>query len=500
MNIHRRKPILITSVFLALIALIFMSTFAGAASLNSGALRVTTVPLNPAHVGATNPGFQQDSCPTPPAGQEGWWGWHFIMPGNNNFTSLSVTFQNAGTFSADPFPGAVFVAHPDNSHAYIWTPTPDTLVAGSATSDGNNSFFNLSHVCPGTTTATNTPTNTPVPPTNTPTDTPTNTPVPPTNTPTDTPTNTPTDTPTNTPTDTPTNTPTNTPTDTPTNTPTNTATPTEEVFGQLKLCKVARPASNLGKIFSFTVNGVPFNVPAGYCVLAGQYPLNTKVTIQENIPAGFFISSIEFKPSNRQVSKNLALGTAVAKIGAGVTEVIYTNKPTGTPTNTPEPTRTPGGTKPPTATPAVKGRLQICKEAGDEGMSGNFTFRFDTRSRTLPVGTCTLIMSANVGTLVVTEDAKAGYAVTDIYTIPANRLISKNLSNRTATVTIVQGNAASQTIVVFVNRPVRSEAALEGTTAVQQGASQSTVTSFMHLMREGLIAWLNPKSKLAYAQ
>jgi hypothetical protein len=263
---------------------------------------------------------------------------------------------------------------------------------------------------------------------------------------------------------------------------------------------VARPGSNVGKIFSFTVNGVPFNVPAGYCVLAGQYPLNANVTIQENIPAGFFISSIEVKPSNRKVSKNLTLGTAVAKIGAGVTEVIYTNKPTGTPTNTPQPTRTPGGTKPPTATPAVKGRLQICKEAGDEGMSGNFTFRFDTRSRTLPVGTCTLIMSANVGTLVVTEDAKAGYAVTDIYTIPANRLISKNLSNRTATVTIVQGNAATQTIVVFVNSPVRSQAAPEGTTAVQQSASQSTVTSFMHLMREGLIAWLNPKSTLAYAQ
>jgi hypothetical protein len=107
------------------------------------------VPLNPAHVGATNPGFGVGDCPTPPAGQEGWWGWHFIMPGNNNFTSLSVTFQNAGTFSADPFPGSVFVAHPDNSHAYIWTPTPDTLLAGSATSDGENSFFNLSHVCPG---------------------------------------------------------------------------------------------------------------------------------------------------------------------------------------------------------------------------------------------------------------------------------------------------------------------------------------------------------------
>ena len=439
---------------------------AGAAPLNTGALQAGTVPLNSDHIGATNPGFQQDTCPTPPAGQEGWWGWHFIMPGNNNFTSLSVTFQNAGTFSANPFPGTVFVAHPDNSHAYIWTPTPDTLVAGSATSDGDNTFFNLSHVCPGST-STNTPTNTP-------TDTPTNTP---TNTPTDTPTNTPTNTPTDTPTNTPTNTPTDTPTNTPTFTATNTPTSTSEL-GQLKVCKVARPRSNLGRVFTFQVNGVTYNVPAGYCVLAGQYALNTNVTIQETIPAGFFISSIEVKPNSRKVSKDLSLGTVVVKIGAGVTEVIYTNKPTGTPTATPRPTRTPGGTKPPTATPAVTGRLQICKEANGNGVSGNFTFRFDTRSRSLPVGACTLIMSANTGTLVVTENAKSGYVVTDIYTIPANRLISKDLSNRTATINIVQGNAASQTIVVFVNSAVSSQAVPQGTTAAYNPAASNELGLF----------------------
>ncbi len=123
---------------------------AGLLALGAGAaLAETPVLLNPAHVGATNPGFEIGACPVPPAGQEGWYGWHFIMPANNNFTSLSVTFENAGTFSADPFPGGVFVAHPDTNHAYIWTPGPDTLLTGSATSDGDNTFFNLSHVCPG---------------------------------------------------------------------------------------------------------------------------------------------------------------------------------------------------------------------------------------------------------------------------------------------------------------------------------------------------------------
>lgn len=109
----------------------------------------TTIPLNPAHEGATNSEFPNvGECPTPPEGQEGWWGWHFIMTGNGDFTSLSVTFQDAGTFSADPFPGTVFVADPNNKHAYIWTPTDDTLLSGFATTNGNGTSFNLSHVCP----------------------------------------------------------------------------------------------------------------------------------------------------------------------------------------------------------------------------------------------------------------------------------------------------------------------------------------------------------------
>lgn len=133
-----------TKWFVPLIILALLLMSGGAAVANT-----ETIYINPDHIGATNPGFQVGDCPTPPEGQEGWWGWHFIMPGNNNFTSLTVTFELAGTFSADPFPGTVFVAHPDNSHAYIWTPTPDTLVNAYGTSDGGATFFNLSHVCPG---------------------------------------------------------------------------------------------------------------------------------------------------------------------------------------------------------------------------------------------------------------------------------------------------------------------------------------------------------------
>ena len=292
-----------------------------------------------------------------------------------------------------------------------------------------------------TNTATNTPTNTP---TNTSTDTPTNTP---TDTPTNTPTNTPTDTPTNTPTDTPTS----TPTDTPTNTPTN--TPVVEL-GQLKVCKVAGLGVTPGTIFTINVNGVSYNVPAGndggLCVLAGQFPINTNVTVQEVIPAGYFVARIEVLPNSRAVSKNLAIGKAVVKVGTGVTEVIFTNKASGVPTPTAQvkPTRTPGA---PTPTPATSGRLQICKEADGSGVTGNFTFTFAGKTRTIPVGTCTSLIVVPVGSLTITEVARAGYTLTDIYTIPADRLISENLAARSATVTIVQGNAATQTIVIFRN-------------------------------------------------
>ncbi|MCI0558134.1 MAG: hypothetical protein MN733_06535, partial [Nitrososphaera sp.] len=206
-------------------------------------------------------------------------------------------------------------------------------------------------------------------------------------------------------------------------------------------------------------NGTPYTVPAGddngLCVLAGQFPINTQVTVQETIPSGYVVASIDVLPDSRRVSKNLSIGKVVVKIGTGVTEVIFKNKVSGLPTKTPtaivtpKPTRTPG---PATATPAPTGRLQICKEADGTGVTGDFTFTFAGKTRTIPVGTCTSLIVVPVGPLTITEVAKAGYIVSDIYTIPADRLISENLAARSATVTIVQGNASTQTIVIFRNR------------------------------------------------
>jgi hypothetical protein len=240
--------------------------------------------------------------------------------------------------------------------------------------------------------------------------------------------------------------------------PTITTTPTPEL-GQLKICKVAGSGVTLGNLFTIKVGATSYSVPAGYCVLAGQFSVNTQVTIQETIPSGYFVSNVEVKPSTRMISKDTAQGKVVVKIGTGVTEVLLTN---ATSSETPTPTKTPSG---PTPTSSPKGRLQICKEADGEGVSGYFTFRFETRSRSIPVGACSLIISVDAGTLRVTEDARAGFVVSDIYTIPAGRLISKNLSRGSATVTIVEGTTSSQTIVVFRNRAVNSPATPTPTTS-----------------------------------
>ena len=224
-----------------------------------------------------------------------------------------------------------------------------------------------------------------------------------------------------------------------------------------------------GQVFAIKVDTVSYNVPAGYCILAGTYPLNSNVTIQETIPAGYYVGGIEVLPSGRLVSRDTTIGQAVVRIGTGVTEVLYKNRllstptPTEVDTSTPAPTSTPTATPgcwpdcTPTPTPIPTGRMQICKEADGAGVTGDFVFRYNSKSKTVPVGACSLISSMNAGTVTITEDAQAGYVVSDIYTIPADRLVSKDLNNRTATVTIVPGNAATQTIIVFVNRAVTAQ-------------------------------------------
>jgi hypothetical protein len=268
--------------------------------------------------------------------------------------------------------------------------------------------------------------------------------------------------------------------------PTAMLTPTVEL-GQLKVCKVAGSGVEQGSLFTFQVNGSTYSVPAGpadrngYCILAGQYPVNTQVTIKEVIPSGNYVSRIEVKP-DRTISKDTEQGTVTVNIVSGVIEAIFTNRAIGSPTRTPtsttpRPTKTATSTPDcdpnctPTATPVPMGRLQICKEAEGAGVSGSFTFQFENRSRSVPVGACAGLISVEAGMLTITETTQAGFSVAEIYTIPADRLISKDLSGGSARIRIVEGTAASQTIIIFRNRAVTTE------TSTPTFTSTSTATA-----------------------
>ena len=141
---NRRRIVLIVFALLALLA-----AMAGGAVSLTGAHASTTASLKSSHVGALNPGFTStdpvDCSPTPPSGEEGWWAWHFVLPGNDTtFQSLNITFKNYGSQT-------VFVSAQSGKGAYVYTPGPDKLASGTAQVNGTETVFNLSHVCPGTT-------------------------------------------------------------------------------------------------------------------------------------------------------------------------------------------------------------------------------------------------------------------------------------------------------------------------------------------------------------
>ena len=99
--------------------------------------------------------------------------------------------------------------------------------------------------------------------------------------------------------------------------------------GLLKICQVAGSSVAVGTHFSFTVGTQTATVPAGpapggYCVIAGKFKVGDR-TITQRIPGGDRVTSIKTAPASRQVSVKLAAGRVTVRIGAGVTEVTYTD-------------------------------------------------------------------------------------------------------------------------------------------------------------------------------
>ena len=95
--------------------------------------------VTPAHVNATSTTFQNGSCPPSRDGCR--FGWHFITPDINSlFVAVNCNFKKAGRVTK-------IIQTPSTQHAYVFTPTDDTLISASAVIGGTTKSFALQHVC-----------------------------------------------------------------------------------------------------------------------------------------------------------------------------------------------------------------------------------------------------------------------------------------------------------------------------------------------------------------
>lgn len=101
--------------------------------------------------------------------------------------------------------------------------------------------------------------------------------------------------------------------------------------GLLKVCKNAGTGVTVGQVFKFTIGGQTLSVPAGFCAIAGSFPLSATETITETPTTGLSVIGEAVDPSADFVSDSLSAGTITATISAGVTEVTFTNATAGTP-------------------------------------------------------------------------------------------------------------------------------------------------------------------------
>jgi len=205
-------------------------------------------------------------------------------------------------------------------------------------------------------------------------------------------------------------------------------------LGVLKVCKVAGPGIAIGTSFGFVANNMPLTVPAGRapggtCVVGPSFPVGTTVSVAETVRHGDTVSAITVVPSGRSSgSPNLADGTVDVQIGSGVTEVTFTDKRTG--------------------------YLEICKTGS---VTGDFSFIVNPGSLgplVVAAGACTPTIEVEAGTVLITEWPSDTTVTVGCSTFPENYQVACDRGARTSTVTVVAGDASTQTIAFIANGPV----------------------------------------------
>jgi hypothetical protein len=238
-------------------------------------------------------------------------------------------------------------------------------------------------------------------------------------------------------------------------------------FGTLKVCKLTQTPAYLGRLFSFSVNGGPlvsteandaFDNPANWsCRILGSFQVGSTVTVHEAIPAGTEVQFIDSDPATALVDFDLAAGNGIYTIGAGTTVALFDDEPI-----------------PPSGT----GTLEICKTAAelshgyaDPDVHGPFTFTaVDAAGTSYGPFTivvpnpnngniyCTQPFTVAAGIAEVTEGPSPGFDLVDVFTNPADRLLTTNLINRTADVEVPSSTDPNdETQVVFVNQTQRAQ-------------------------------------------
>ncbi len=234
--------------------------------------------------------------------------------------------------------------------------------------------------------------------------------------------------------------------------------PAGGTYGTLKICKVTESAALVGRSFTFTANGGPaVSVEASdaladsatwSCRIVGNYPVGSIVKVHEQIPPGTSLYWVDAEPFTALDHFDIAAGDTYIRIGSSATAALYDNEPFA---------------------PSGNGYLEVCKDRAfvsgglDDGVQGSYSFavtdaagfEFDV---TVLAGQCSPPLAVAAGLAQVQELASGGTTVSGVFTIPADRLLSANLVNRTVSVEVpVSADPADETQVHFVNQAQRGQ-------------------------------------------
>jgi hypothetical protein len=103
--------------------------------------------------------------------------------------------------------------------------------------------------------------------------------------------------------------------------------------------------------------------------------------------------------------------------------------------------------------PHPSGYMSICKQQSGTGLEGAvFNFKVGRAVYSAPVGGCSAAFPVQTGHVTVTELPRSGSQLVGVSTVPADRLVKRDVPHRSAIVNVVAGDVSHETIVTFTNR------------------------------------------------